>query len=136
LAGAVAHDFNNSLGVVQGYSEYILEKLPAGDPLRHSVEEIATACDRATNLTKQLLTCGRKQVIQPRATDLVSLVNDLSSMLSRLIGEHIKLAVYAASHVSAVTVDPGQMEQVIINLAVNARDAMPQGGKLSISIAN
>jgi two-component system cell cycle sensor histidine kinase/response regulator CckA len=136
LAGAVAHDFNNSLGVVQGYSEFILERLSKDDPLRHSVEEIAKACDRATDLTKQLLTFGRKQVIQPRATDLVSLVNDLSSMLSRLIGEHIRLAVYAASHVSAVTVDPGQLEQVIINLAVNARDAMPQGGKLSISIAN
>jgi PAS domain S-box-containing protein len=136
LAGAVAHDFNNSLGVVQGYSEFILEKLPKDDQLRHSVEEIAKACDRATNLTKQLLTFGRKQVIQPRAIDLVSLVNDLSSMLSRLIGEHIRLNVYAASSVSAVTVDPGQIEQVIINLAVNARDAMPNGGKLSISIAN
>jgi PAS domain S-box-containing protein len=136
LAGAVAHDFNNSLGVVQGYSEYILERLQKDDPLRHSVEEIAKACDRATNLTKQLLAFGRKQVIQPRAIDLVSLVNDLSSMLSRLIGEHIKLAVYAASSVSAVTVDPGQFEQVIINLAVNARDAMPNGGNLSISIAN
>jgi two-component system cell cycle sensor histidine kinase/response regulator CckA len=136
LAGAVAHDFNNSLGVVQGYSEYILERLSKDDPLRHSVEEIAKASDRATDLTKQLLTFGRKQVIQPRATDLVSLVNDLSSMLSRLIGEHIRLNVYAASHVSAVTVDPGQVEQVIINLAVNARDAMAQGGKLSISIAN
>jgi PAS domain S-box-containing protein len=136
LAGAVAHDFNNSLGVVQGYSEFILERLPKDDSLRHSVEEIAKACDRATNLTKQLLTFGRKQVIQPRPTDLVSLVNDLSSMLSRLIGEHIRLAVYAASSVSAVTVDPGQVEQVIINLAVNARDAMPNGGKLSISIAN
>ncbi|HEY2822105.1 MAG TPA: ATP-binding protein [Candidatus Acidoferrum sp.] len=136
LAGAVAHDFNNSLGVVQGYSEFILERLSSDDPLRRSVEEIAKACDRATNLTKQLLTFGRKQVIQPRATNLVTLVNDLSSMLSRLIGEHIKLNVYAASSVNAVTVDPGQMEQVIINLAVNARDAMPQGGKLSISIAN
>ena len=136
LAGAVAHDFNNSLGVVQGYSEFILEKLAKEDPLRHSVEEIAKACDRATNLTKQLLTFGRKQVIQPRAIDLVSLVNDLSSMLSRLIGEHIRLNVYSASSVSAVTVDPGQIEQVIINLAVNARDAMPSGGKLSISIAN
>jgi two-component system, cell cycle sensor histidine kinase and response regulator CckA len=136
LAGAVAHDFNNSLGVVQGYSEFILERLTEDDPLRQSVQEIAKACERATNLTKQLLAFGRKQVIQPRATDLVSLVNDLSSMLSRLIGEHIKLAVYAASHVNAVTVDPGQIEQVIINLAVNARDAMPQGGKLSISIAN
>jgi nitrogen-specific signal transduction histidine kinase/CheY-like chemotaxis protein len=136
LAGAVAHDFNNSLGVVQGYSEFILERLSSDDPLRRSVEEIAKACDRATNLTKQLLTFGRKQVIQPRATNLVTLVNDLSSMLSRLIGEHIRLIVYAASSVNAVTVDPGQMEQVIINLAVNARDAMPQGGKLSISIAN
>jgi two-component system, cell cycle sensor histidine kinase and response regulator CckA len=136
LAGAVAHDFNNSLGVVQGYSEYILERLSNDDPLRHSVEEIGKACDRATNLTKQLLTFGRKQVIQPRATDLVALINDLSSMLSRLIGEHIKLAVYAASSVRIVAVDPGQIEQVIINLAVNARDAMPQGGKLSISIAN
>jgi two-component system, cell cycle sensor histidine kinase and response regulator CckA len=136
LAGAVAHDFNNSLGVVQGYSEFILERLSKDDPLRQSVQEIAKACDRATELTKQLLTFGRKQVIQPRATDLVSLVNDLSSMLSRLIGEHIQLAVYAASHVSAVTVDPGQLEQVIINLAVNARDAMAQGGKLSISVAN
>jgi PAS domain S-box-containing protein len=136
LAGAVAHDFNNSLGVVQGYSEFILERLTKDDPLRRSVEEIAKACDRATNLTKQLLTFGRKQVIQPRPTNLVALVNDLSSMLSRLIGEHIRLTVYAATSVNAVIVDPGQMEQVIINLAVNARDAMPQGGKLSISIAN
>ena len=121
---------------MQGYSEFILERLTKEDPLRHSVEEIAKACDRATNLTKQLLTFGRKQVIQPRPTDLVSLVNALSSMLSRLIGEHIRLNVYAASSVSAVTIDPGQFEQVIINLAVNARDAMPNGGKLSISIAN
>ena len=136
LAGGVAHDFNNSLGVVQGYSEFILERMAQNDPLRRSVEEIAKACDRATNLTKQLLAFGRKQVIQPRATDLVALVNDLSSMLSRLIGEHIKLAVYAAGSVNAVTVDPGQIEQVIINLAVNARDAMPHGGKLSISLAN
>ena len=136
LAGGVAHDFNNSLGVVQGYSEFILERMAQSDPLRRSVEEIAKACDRATNLTKQLLAFGRKQVIQPRVTDLVALVNDLSSMLSRLIGEHIKLAVYAAGSVNAVTVDPGQIEQVIINLAVNARDAMPHGGKLSISVAN
>jgi two-component system cell cycle sensor histidine kinase/response regulator CckA len=136
LAGGVAHDFNNSLGVVQGYSEFILERMAQNDPLRRSVEEIAKACDRATNLTKQLLAFGRKQVIQPRATDLVVLVNDLSSMLSRLIGEHIKLAVYAAGSMNAVTVDPGQIEQVIINLAVNARDAMPHGGKLSISLAN
>ena len=136
LAGGVAHDFNNSLGVVQGYSEFILERLPKGDPLRRSVEEIAKACDRATNLTKQLLAFGRKQVIQPRATNLVELVNDLSAMLGRLIGEHIKLAVFAGSTVSAVTVDPGQIEQVIINLAVNARDAMPHGGKLSINISN
>jgi PAS domain S-box-containing protein len=136
LAGGVAHDFNNSLGVVQGYSEFILERMAQNDPLRRSVEEIAKACDRATNLTKQLLAFGRKQVIQPRATDLVALVNDLSSMLSRLIGEHIKLGVYAAGSVNAVTVDAGQIEQVLINLAVNARDAMPHGGKLSISVAN
>ena len=136
LAGGVAHDFNNSLGVVQGYSEFILERISKDDPLRRSVEEIAKACDRATNLTKQLLAFGRKQVIQPRAINLVTLVNDLSGMLGRLIGEHIKMAVFAGSSVSAVTADPGQIEQVIINLAVNARDAMPHGGNLSINISN
>ncbi len=136
LAGGIAHDFNNLLTIITGYSELILNRLPSGDGVREKMEEIKTAADRAASLTRQLLAFSRRQVLQPRVVDLNQIVANTDRMLRRLIGEDIDLVALCPPGVGRVKVDPGQIEQVIMNLAVNARDAMPQGGKLTIETAN
>ncbi len=136
LAGGVAHDFNNLLMVMRGYTELMLGRLSANDPLRSNAEEIQKAADRATSLTQQLLAFSRKQVMQPKVFDLNAVVSDTEKMLRRLIGEDIELATILGAELGRVKADPGQIEQVILNLAVNARDAMPQGGKLVMETAN
>jgi PAS domain S-box-containing protein len=136
LAGGVAHDFNNILGVILGYGETVERRLPAGDPLRDKVKQIVRAAGRAADLTRQLLAFSRKQVLRPRALDLNEVVSGMDKMLRRLIGEDVALATRLGPHLGAVRADPGQIEQVLMNLAVNARDAMPDGGHLTIETAN
>jgi two-component system cell cycle sensor histidine kinase/response regulator CckA len=136
LASGVAHDFNNALGVIAGYSSLLQMHLPAGDSLWRYAEEITKASHRAATLTRQLLAFSRKQVIQPVILDLNSVVADMGKMLRRLIGEDIEIVVTAESNLGRVKADPGQLEQILMNLAVNARDAMPQGGKVIIGTAN
>jgi len=136
LAGGVAHDFNNALAVITGYSDLLQSQLPAGDPLLKNAEEIAKAGRRAAALTRQLLAFSRKQVIQPVVLDLNAATSELEKMLRRLIGEDIEITFKRDEHLGRVKVDPGQIEQVLMNLAVNSRDAMPQGGKLCIETAN
>ena len=136
LAGGVAHDFNNVLTAVTGYSELLLERSDPKDPHRHYLEEIKKGGERAATLTQQLLAFSRQQVIQPKAVDLNTLVTNLVMMLQRLIGEHILLHTTLAPSLGLVYVDAGQFEQVIMNLAVNARDAMPEGGTLTIETTN
>ncbi len=136
LAGGVAHDFNNLLTIITGYSELIVSSLRAGDPLREMVEQISKAGAQAAGLTRQLLAFSRKQVLQPVVLDLNARIVEIEKMLRRLIGEDIDLEFHPASALWPVKVDPGQIEQVLMNLVVNARDAMPRGGKLTIETAN
>ena len=136
LAGGVAHDFNNLLMVMRGYGELLLNQLDANDPLRRNAEEIQKAAERATALTQQLLAFSRKQVLQPKVLDLNAVVTDVEKMLRRLIGEDIELTAVLDLALGRVKADPGQIEQIILNLAVNARDAMPQGGRLTLKTAN
>jgi PAS domain S-box-containing protein len=136
LAGGVAHDFNNLLMVISGYCELLLAQLGADPELRRPAEEILKATDRAAALTRQLLAFSRKQVQTPRVLDLNAVVAEHLKMLPRLIGEDIKLIFSPGAPSGQVRVDPGQIQQVIMNLAVNARDAMPNGGKLIIETAN
>ena len=136
LAGGVAHDFNNLLMTIKGCSELLLGELDARDSRREEVEEIRKAAERATALTRQLLAFGRRQVLQPQVLDLNEVVANMGRMLQRLIGEDIQLLTVLDAELWPVKVDPGQFEQVIMNLAVNARDAMPGGGKLTIETAN
>ncbi len=136
LAGGVAHDFNNILTAILGYSDLLLMRIKADDPLRGSAEEIRKAAQRAAALTRQLLAFSRKQILEPKVVNLNDILNDLSKMLHRMIREDIELATRGALDLGRVKVDPGQIEQVIINLVVNARDAMPRGGKLTIETAN
>src|SRR3989449_9002886 len=136
LTGGIAHDFNNMLTVIMGYSELMLQRLKADDPLRSEVEQVKEAGVRASLLTRQLLAFSRKQVLQPRVLDLNAVLTNMDRMLQRLIGEDIDLVTMPSSGLGRVLADPGQIEQVIMNLAVNARDAMPQGGKLTIETAN
>jgi PAS domain S-box-containing protein len=136
LAGGVAHDFNNLLTIISGYSQLILNSLRADDPNRHSVEQIMKAGERAAALTNQLLAFSRRQVLQPRVLDLNKLVTSLSSMLRRLIGEDVDLRLVLPEELGRVSADPGQIEQVLMNLVVNARDAMPKGGVLTLETAN
>ncbi|CAN5554300.1 hypothetical protein BH09GEM1_BH09GEM1_10080 [soil metagenome] len=132
LAGGVAHDFNNILMVIRSCADFLRESLPDEDERRTDVEEVLAATDRASALTRQLLTFSRKQVLLPRTQDLNRVVRGVEPMLRRLIGEEIELAVMLHSTRLAVRADLGQLEQVIINLALNARDAMPKGGVLGI----
>lgn len=136
LAGGIAHDFNNLLMVISGYSEFLLEKIGADALLRGPAQEIANAAERATSLTRQLLAFSRKQMLAPKVLDLNAVVTENLKMLTRLIGEDIDLVMVPGSELGAVKADPGQVEQVIMNLAVNARDAMPHGGKLTIETTN
>jgi two-component system, cell cycle sensor histidine kinase and response regulator CckA len=132
LAGGVAHDFNNLLTVILGYAILLLKDLVPEDPRRAPLEGIKQAADRAAALTQQLLAFSRRQVLAPRLLDLNAVVADMDKMLRRLIGEHIELSTVLAPELGLVKADPGQIEQVIMNLVVNARDAMPIGGKLTI----
>jgi two-component system, cell cycle sensor histidine kinase and response regulator CckA len=136
LSGGVAHDLNNILGVIIGYGEILQEGLPLEHPLRASADEILRAGHRAAGLTRQLLAFSRQQVLEPKVLDLNAVVLDMESMLRRLIGEHIELTSTLDKTLGTVKADQGQLEQVIMNLAVNARDAMPDGGKLIIETIN
>ena len=136
LAGGIAHDFNNMLTAINGYSELTLRKLDAESPLRRNIEEIKKAGERSAMLTHQLLAFSRQQVLKPVVLDLNEVIIDMGKMLERLIGEDIELVTILNSKTGHVNVDPGQLSQIIMNLAVNARDAMPQGGKLTIETSN
>ena len=136
LAGGIAHDFNNLLEVIMGYSDLLTEGLPVGDPLRRQAEEIYKAGKRAAGLTRQLLAFSRKQVLQPRVLDLNVIVTDLQKLLRRTIGEHIDFTAQLSPSLARVKADPNQIEQILMNLAVNARDAMPHGGSLRVETAN
>lgn len=136
LAGGVAHDFNNLLTVINGYSQLVFNRLAVDDPNRPRLAEIQKAGDRAANLTRQLLAFSRKQMLQPRVVNLNMLLTELLKLLQRLIGEDIELALAPADDLGWTKIDPTQFEQAIINLAVNARDAMPQGGQLTITTQN
>jgi PAS domain S-box-containing protein len=136
LAGGIAHDFNNLLMVISGYSEFLLERLGPDPSLRSPAQEIASAAERASSLTRQLLAFSRKQMLAPRILDLNAIVTENSKMLTRMIGEDIDLVMVPHASLGAIRADSGQIEQVIMNLAVNARDAMPSGGKLTIETSN
>lgn len=135
LAGGVAHDFNNLLTAIAGYADFVTQSLPVDDPVQLDVDEIRKAGARATALTRQLLAFSRQQVLEPRVLGLNELVRGLEHMLQRLLGEDIDLVTALGEDTGNVKADPGQLEQVIVNLAVNARDAMPDGGKLTIETA-
>jgi PAS domain S-box-containing protein len=136
LAGGVAHDFNNLLTVIQGYSELLHASLANDPERRESLAEIVKAAGRAAALTRQLLAFSRKQVLEPKVVHLGEIVRETGSMLERLIGEGIGLALVVSEDLATVKADPGQIEQVVLNLAVNARDAMPSGGQLAVSVGS
>jgi PAS domain S-box-containing protein len=136
LAGGVAHDFNNLLTAILGYSGLMLRRFRPGDPFRHETQEIQKAGERAAELTRQLLAFSRKQVLVPQVLDLGTVLAEIQSMLRRVIGEDIELVTSAPADLGAAKVDGGQVEQVILNLVVNARDAMPGGGRLTLSLQN
>lgn len=136
LAGGIAHDFNNLLSVVLSYAEFAIDAVREGDPLRADLEEIRRAGVRAAALTRQLLAFSRKQIMKPEVIDLNGVVSSLESMLKRLLGENIEVAAHLAPDLGRVMADVGQIEQVLMNLAVNARDAMPKGGRLTIETDN
>lgn len=136
LAGGVAHDFNNLLIVISGYSNNLLKNIRKDDSNYKNILQISKAADRAASLTRQLLAFSRKQILQPKLLDLNNLINDTEKMLKRLIGENINLSTVLSSDTRKIQADPGQIEQVIMNLVVNARDAMPDGGNLEIKTEN
>jgi PAS domain S-box-containing protein len=136
LAGGVAHDFNNLLMVVKGHAQLLLDRIPEASPLRLSAEQVEKAADRAATLTRQLLAFSRKQVLQARVLDLNDTVAGMIKMFSRVIGENIEMAFLPGGRLARVKADPGQIEQVLLNLVVNARDAMPTGGRLTIETSN
>ena len=136
LAGGIAHDFNNLLTVINGFSALAMKGLAAEDPLRENLEEIKKAGDRAASLTRQLLAFSRKQVLQPEILNLDSVVSEMEKMLRRVIGENIDLRAVLEPKLGNVKADPGQIEQIILNLVVNARDSMPGGGKVTIETDN
>ena len=136
LAGGIAHDFNNLLMVISGYSEFLMERAGTNELLLGPAREIGAAAERATSLTRQLLAFSRKQMLAPRVLDLNALVTENLKMLNRLIGEDIELIMIPGADFAAIKADSGQIEQVILNLAVNARDAMPRGGRMTIETAN
>ncbi|MDF3064463.1 MAG: sensory box histidine kinase/response regulator [Polyangiaceae bacterium] len=132
LAGGIAHDFNNLLSVIIGYSTMVADSLSETDPVLSDVEEVRRAAGRASELTRQLLAFARRQVMEPHLIDLNEVLRGLHSMLQRVLGEHIVLTLETNAEPASVRVDPGQLEQVVMNLVVNARDAMPRGGELSL----
>jgi len=136
LAGGIAHDFNNLLTIIKGYSQLSLSELKEGHPLMENLEGIQKATDRATDLIRKILAFSRRQLMEMRVLDLNTLLMDLDKLLRRIIGEDIELVTVLAEDLGRVKVDPGQIEQVILNLSVNAKDAMPNGGKLTIETAN
>jgi PAS domain S-box-containing protein len=136
LAGGIAHDFNNLLTGIMGYSDLLLQGIGKNSGMADNLQEIRKAAERASALTRQLLAFSRKQIIQPKLLDLRAVIADLDKMMRRVIGEDIELSTVPAEDLWKIKVDPGQIEQVILNLAVNARDSMPQGGKLVIETAN
>jgi len=136
LAGGVAHDFNNVVTIITGYSDMVLSRIGPEDPMRRDIEQIKKAGDRAHSLTRQLLAFSRRQMLQPKVLDLNAVVSNLEPMLHRLIGENIELAIVLKPGLGQVKADPGQLEQVIMNLTINARDAMSQGGKLLLETDN
>ena len=136
LAGGVAHDFNNLLMAINIHCERALEQLPSEDPIRDAIEEVRKNSARASTLTRQLLAFSRKQVLQPKVIDVNSVVSEIDKMLRRVIGEDIELVSVFGEKLWHVQADLSQLEQVLLNLAVNARDAMPKGGKLTLETAN
>jgi two-component system, cell cycle sensor histidine kinase and response regulator CckA len=136
LAGGIAHDFNNILSLILGYGDLLRHQIPEGAPGHKRLLEILKAAERAADLTRQLLAFSRKQVLQPRILDLNAVVSSIDSMLRRMIGEDVTLQTSLAPDLGLVRADPGQLDQVLLNLAVNARDAMPNGGRLSLQTAN
>jgi len=136
LAGGVAHDFNNILSVILTYAGFAAEQLEPADPIRHDIQQIHAAGRRAADLTRQLLAFSRKQILEPEVTSLKTVVHGIEGMLRRLLGEDIDIAVHLERALGNVMADPGQMEQVLMNLAVNARDAMERGGQLTIETRN
>jgi two-component system cell cycle sensor histidine kinase/response regulator CckA len=136
LAGGVAHDLNNLMGVVTGYSELTLDEIERSSPLRKNIEGILNAAGQAVSVVRQLLAFGRKEIRQPRVLSLNKAVDNIAELLRHLLGEHIQLSIVTAPDLGAVKADPGQIEQIIMNLAVNARDAMPNGGLLTIQTRN
>jgi two-component system, cell cycle sensor histidine kinase and response regulator CckA len=136
LAGGVAHDFNNLLTIINGYSEFLLQDLPTDDPSWELITEIHKAGERSAGLTRQMLAFSRKQVLAPRVLDLNAVVDNTASMLRRLLGEDVRLSLAPGLSLWSVRADPGQVEQILMNLAVNARDAMPTGGRLTVATAN
>jgi PAS domain S-box-containing protein len=136
LAGGIAHDFNNLLTVICGFSEFALKQLPSDHPSRADIEEVVNAGQRASTLTRQLLAFSRKQVLAPQRLDLNVAVHASRQMLRRLIGEQIEFVAVYGANLNLVLVDPGQVDQVVLNLVVNARDAMPGGGKLTVETSN
>ena len=136
LAGGVAHDFNNLLTAILGHGDLALRRLRSGDPVRTNVEQITKAGQQATSLTRQLLAFGRKQILQPKIIDVNSIVDEMEKMLRRVIGENIAFRTVLHQQLGTVKADPGQVGQILMNLVVNARDAMPRGGKLTIETDN
>jgi PAS domain S-box-containing protein len=136
LAGGIAHDFNNMLSAILGFSRLIHDDLAPSDPMREDMAEIIRAAERSALLTRQLLAFSRRQILEPRVVDLGERVAEMERMLRRLIGENIELALTLPPRLGRVKVDPGQMEQVLLNLVLNARDAMPRGGRLAIELAD
>ena len=136
LAGGVAHDFNNLLTVIKGYSDLILNELEANDPMHHEINEVRKAADRAASLTRQLLAFSRRQVMEPKVLDLNAIVSNMEKLLRRLLGEDVELLIALNPKIGHIKADPGQIEQVIMNLAVNARDAMPRGGSLTLETSD
>jgi signal transduction histidine kinase/CheY-like chemotaxis protein len=135
LAGGVAHDFNNLLSVILGYTDLLLGELPEG-PLRSDIEEIKRAGERARDLTRQLLAFSRRQILEPRVLDCNAIVHGMEKMLRRLLGEGVVLSLLTSVRLARIKADPGQLGQVLMNLVVNANDAMPRGGKLTIETDN
>ncbi|HUP25838.1 MAG TPA: ATP-binding protein [Thermoanaerobaculia bacterium] len=136
LAGGVAHDFNNLLTIVLGYSEVVLAQIDTADPLRIPINEIKNASERAASLTRQLLAFSRQQVLESKVLDLNAIVANIEKMLQRVIGEDISLTTVLEPNLGKVRADPGQIDQIVLNLAVNAREAMPRGGHLTLETSN